>query len=88
MILSDLNMFEEVSIKKGIKNFSINHEKNIKNYLKRLEKSRSLSTEQYKKIKGVGSRPEIRYGLCKVHKAITEVCPPFRPTLSVFRTPS
>ena len=56
--------------------------------MKRLEKSRSLSTEQYKKIKGVGSRPEIRYGLCKVHKAITEVCPPFRPTLSAFRTPS
>ena len=27
MILSDLNMFEEVNIKKGIKNFSINHEK-------------------------------------------------------------
>ena len=87
-ILSDFNKFEKVSIKKGILNFSINHEKNINNYLKRLEKSGSLSTEQYKKIKAVGSRPGILYGLCKVHKAITEVCPPFRPILSAIGTPS
>ena len=87
-ILSDLNKFEKVSIKKGVLNFSINHEKNINNYLKRLEKSGSLSTEQYKKIKAVGSRPGILYGLCKVHKAITEVCPPFRPILSATGTPS
>ena len=87
-ILSDLNKFEKVSIKKGILNFSINHERNINNYLKRLEKSGSLSTEQYKKIKAVGSRPGIRYELCKVHKAITEVCPPFRPVLSAIGTPS
>ena len=50
-ILSDFIKFEKVSIKKGILNFSINHEKNINNYLKRLEKSGSLSTEQYKKLK-------------------------------------
>ena len=87
-ILSDLNKFEKVSIKKGILNFSINHEKNINNYLKRLEKSGSLSTEQYKKIKAVGSRPGILYGRCKVHKANTEVCPPFRPILSATGTPS
>ena len=35
-ILSDLNKFEKVSIKKGILNLSINHEKNINNYLKGL----------------------------------------------------
>ena len=56
--------------------------------MKRLQKSGSLSTEQYKKIKAVGSRPGILYGLCKVHKAITEVCPPFRPLLSAIGTPS
>ena len=56
--------------------------------MKRLEKSGTLSTEQYKKIKAVGSRPGILYGLCKVHKAITDICPPFRPTLSAVRTPS
>ena len=87
-IISDHNKFEKVSIKKGILNFSINHEKNINNYLKRLEKSGTLSTEQYKKIKAVGSRPGILYGLCKVHKAITDICPPFRPILSAIGTPS
>ena len=81
MILSDLNKFEKVSIKKGTLDFSINYEKNINNYLTRLEKSGSLSTEQYKKIKAVGSRPGILYGICKVHKAITEVGPSFRPIL-------
>ena len=58
-ILSNYNKFEKVSIKKGILNFSINHEKNINNYLKRLEKSETLSTEQYKKIKVVRSRLRI-----------------------------
>ena len=87
-ILSDLNKFEKVSIKKRTLNFSINHEKNINNYLKRLEKSGTLSTEQYKKIKAVGSRPGILYGLCKVHKAITDVCSPFTSIFSAIGTPS
>ena len=52
-MLSDLNTFEKISIEKRILNFSINHEKNINNYLKRLEKSGTLSTEQFKKIKAV-----------------------------------
>ena len=56
--------------------------------MKRLEKSGSLSAEQHKKIKAVGSRPGILYRLCKVHKAITEVSPPFRPILSAIGTPS
>ena len=47
-----------------------------------------MSTEQYKKIKAVRSRPGILYGLCKVHKAITDICPPFRPILSAIGTPS
>ena len=47
--------------------------------MKSLENSGSLTTDQYKKIKAIGSRPGILYGLCKVHKAITKVCLPFRP---------
>ena len=69
-------------------NFPTNDEENITNYLKKLEKSGSLSTEQCKKIKAVGSRPGILYGLCKVHKTITDVRPLFRHILSVIRTPS
>ena len=48
-ILGDLNKFEKVSIKKGILNFSINHQKSMNNYLRRIEKSGSLSTKLYKK---------------------------------------
>ena len=87
-IFSDLTKFGKVTIKKGILNFLNNHEKNINNYFKRLEKSRSLSTEQYKKIEAAESRPGILYGLCKVQKAITNVCPPFRPKPSAIGTPS
>ena len=54
-IVSDHNKFENVNIIKEILNFSINYEKNINNYLKRLGKSGTLSTEQYKKVKVVGS---------------------------------
>ena len=87
-ILNDLHKFEKVNFKKGILNFSIKHEKRINDYFKSLEKSGSLSFDQYKKIKATGSRPGILYGLCKVHKAITDICPPFRPILSTIGTPS
>ena len=87
-ILDDATKFEKVRIKKGILNFSINHERRINDYFKSLEKSGSLSTDQYKKIKAIVSRPGILYGLCKVHKAIIDVCPPFRPILSAIGTPS
>ena len=60
--------------------------KSISNYFKRLEKSVTLSTEQYKKVKAVGSRPGILYALCKVHKAITDICPLFRPILSALKS--
>ena len=87
-ILDDATKFEKVKIKKGILNFSINHERRINDYLKSLEKSSSLTTDQYKKIKVIRSRPGILYGLCKVHKAIIDVCPSFRPILSAIGTPS
>ena len=54
----------------------------------KIEKSGTLSTEKYKKIKAVGSKPGILYGLCKVYKEITDICPPFRPILSAIGTPS
>ena len=87
-ILDDATKFGKVKIKKEILNFSISHERCINNYLKSREKSGSLTTDQYKKIKAIGSRPGILYGLCKVHKAIIDVCPPFRPILFAIGNPS
>ena len=55
-ILDDAAKFEKVKIKKEILNFSINHERRLNNYLKSLEKSGILTTNQYKKIKAIGSR--------------------------------
>ena len=51
-------------------NFQVNHEKLISEILKRLKSLGSLSDKQYKKIKAVGSRPGVLYGLCKVHKEL------------------
>ena len=86
-ILKDQSKFEKVKIKTRILNFQVNHEKRINEYLKSLKNSGSLSVDQYKKIKAVGSRPGFLYGLCKVHKAVVDTCPPFRPILSAIGTP-
>ena len=52
-ILDEATKFEKVKIREGILNFSIKHEKHIKDYLKSLEKSGSLTTDQFKKIKAI-----------------------------------
>ena len=76
----------ERCIKRRLNN--INDERRINDYLKSLEKSGILTTDQSKKIKTIRSRPGILYGLCKVHKVIIDVCLPFAPILSVIGTPS
>ena len=87
-IFKDQSKFEKVKIKTRILNFQVNHEKRINEYLKSLKNSGSLSVDQYKKIKAVGSRPGFLYGLCKIHKAIVDTYPPFRPILSAIGTPT
>ena len=61
--------------------------KRINEILKSLKSAGSLIDKQYKKIKAVGFRPCVLYGLCKVHKAIV-VCPPFRAILFAIETPN
>ena len=90
-ILKDNTKFEKVHIKTRALNFQVNHEKRINEILKSLKSPGSLSDKQYKqykKIKAVGSRPGALYGLCKVQKAIFDVCLPFRPVLSAIGTPT
>ena len=64
-----------LSLKKS--NFQVNHGKRINNILQSLKSAGSLINKQYKKIKVVGSRPNVLYGLCKVHKATVDICQPF-----------
>ena len=87
-ILKDNTKFEKVDIKTRTLNFQVNHEKHINEILKGLKSSGSLSDKQYKKIKAVGSRPGVLYGLCKVHNGIVDACPPFRPILPAIVTPT
>ena len=85
--MKDANKFEKVSLKKGILNFAVNHEEHMNKQLRSISKNGSL-TEQHKKIKAMGSNPGNLYGLCKVHKTVVDVCPPFRPILSATETPT
>ena len=71
-LLSNKAEFEKVNTKKGLLNFTVNHEKRINEYLKSLKSSGALSVDQCKKIKAVGSRLGVLYGLCKVHKNIVD----------------
>ena len=85
-ILQDNTNFEKVDVKTRAQNFQVNQEKRINEILKSLKSTASHSEKQYKKIKAVGSRPGVLYGLCKVDKAIVDVRPPFRPRLSAIGT--
>ena len=85
-ILKCNTTFEQVDVKTRTLNFQVNHEKHVNEILKSLNSAGSVSVKQYKKIKAVGSRPGVLYGLCKVHRAIVDVCELFTPTLSAIGT--
>ena len=88
-LLSDERKFERVTLKNdAFLNFVVNQGKHIDTIFKNLVDSNSMSKEMRKSIKPVGTRPGTRYGLCKVHKQEVDGCPPFRPILSAFQTPS
>ena len=87
-VLKDVNIFEKVSLKKGILNFAVNHEEHINKQLRSISKNGSLTEQQYKRVKAVGSNPGVLYSFCKVHKTVADACPPFRPILSATGTPT
>ena len=89
-ILKGNTKFEKFNIKTRTMNVQVNHEKRINQILKILKSAGSLGVKQYKKmkIKSVGSRPVVLYGLCKAYKEIVDVCSPFGPRLSAIGTPT
>ena len=54
-LLSNKTKFEKVDTKKGLLNFTVNHEKRINEYLRSLKSSGALSVEQHKEIKAAVS---------------------------------
>ena len=88
-ILSDTNKFSKVSVSENkYLNFIIGIEKQITDLLLKLKKLGIFTEDYSKKIKPIGSRFGILYGLCKTHKKTDGKCPPFRPILSALCTPS
>ena len=69
-------------------NYVVNLEIKLKDHFKILRKENKLSDEEFQKISPIGSRPGILYGLPKVHKAVINNIPKFRPILSAINTPT
>ena len=84
-LLNNTRKFEKINLKNdGILNFAINQEKHVDNIVA----SNSISEETRRSLKSIGTRSDIIYGLCKVHKDIIDSCPPFRPILPAINTPT
>ena len=56
--------------------------------LKSLEDQREISEKENKDLYPSGSQPGVQYGLVKIHKAIEDGIPSFRPILSAVGTPA
>ena len=59
-------------------------ENRVTDVLKNLRDKKEIFIEQYKDLSPSGSRPEIKYGLAKVHKIVTDGL----PLLDLFCLPS
>ena len=81
-ILSDSSKFSEICIAKEQNlNFLINIEKQITDLLKQLNDSQEISDTKCKKLIPRGSRFDILYGLCEIHKSFIDNFPPLQPIL-------
>ena len=79
-ILSDSSKFSEICIAKEQNlNFLINIEKQITDLLKQLNDSQEISDTKCKKLIPRGSRFDILYGLCEIHKSFIDNFPPLQP---------
>ena len=88
-ILEDSTKFCKLSIsEKELLGELLQIENDILQVLGPLRNKGSLSEKLDNNIKPVGSQPGKIYGLCKVHKEIQKVVPPFRPIFSAINTPT
>ena len=86
-ILNDSSKFHKVYLDHDkISNHLIHVGNRVTDVLKNLRGKKEISTEQYKDLSPSGSRPEIMYGLTKVHKIVTDGLPSVRPILSTIGT--
>ena len=87
-ILNGNSKFSKLHIPAGKEiNHIVNLEKRITSELKLLKDKEIIDKSTYKSIKPVGSRPDISYGLGKIHQKTRNGIPPFHPILSAIGTP-
>ena len=92
-LLSDTTKFQKITFNpKHQANHEVRHmlsmEDEIKSCLKDLLDNNYLTEDEYKFLNPVGSQPGILYGMCKVHKDLDGLSPPFRPILAAIGTPT
>ena len=88
-ILNDHTKFSNLDIPASKEiNHTTNLEKRITSDLKLLKDKEIIDKATYKNIKPVGFRPDVLYGLGKVHKEVKNGLLPFRPILSAIGMPT
>ena len=69
-------------------NHLIHMEEGIIRLLKSLEDQGKISEKEKNDLHASGSKPGVLHGLAKIHKALEDVIPSFRPILSAIGTPT
>ena len=89
-LLNDESKFHKINFQKTFKevNYLVDKETEINKFLKLLGDNGVFTKDEVDRLKPHGSQPGVLYGLCKVHKVVSEGIPPFRPILSAINTPS
>ena len=88
-LLSDNGKFMQLPIDEGKwLNYIINLESKLKDCFKVLKNEEKISKKEFDSICPVGTTPSILYGNPKVHKAVVNNTPKFRPILSGINTPT
>ena len=88
-ILEGTYKFKWVNIEEGkTLNHLIHIEERIIRLLKSFEDQGEISEKEKKDLYPSGSQPGVMYGLAKIHKALEDGIPSFRPILSAIGTPT
>ena len=88
-ILEDASKFKRVNIEEGkALNHLIHMEERIIRLFKSLEGPGEISEIEKTDLYPSGSKPGVLYGLAKIHKALEDGTPSFRPILSAIGTPT
>ena len=88
-ILEVTSKFERVNIEEGkALNHLIHMKERIIRLLKSLKDEGEISEKEKNDLYPSGSKPGVLYGLAKIHKALEDGAPSFRPILSAIGTPT